>query len=179
MHQIEDAQKNYLGRDTASMNNKFLSIYYRSLVIVTIISIISAFAVYFIMRYVDINYRDILRMSVFTNKNTLFVFTCSIAAYSLIAVALMNSILLFSLSQPEMVNKAIFKSLIVNVTVGFLSSRWMGWWIDNHSSEGFVVAGYSYAVLGLLAGGIVFMVLTSLCVLKVFNNLDYYIYAAS
>ncbi|HSH68157.1 MAG TPA: hypothetical protein VLB84_20675, partial [Bacteroidia bacterium] len=68
-------------------------------------------------------------------------FVVALIAYSILAIALMNSVILFSLSQAEVVNRCILPSVTVSMLVGFLSSRWFD---------------YDTAVFGLLAGTVVF-----------------------
>jgi ABC-type sulfate transport system permease component len=70
----------------------------------------------------------------------------------------------FFIIPAEVVTKAMLKAFGVNIIVGFLLSRWIL---------------YSYAVIGLLAGAIVFLILTIHDVKEVLKNLDYYIYAAT
>ncbi len=85
----------------------------------------------------------------------------ALVSYAIVCCALMNCVTLFSLSQPEMAGRSVLISLVVNIVVGFLLSRW----ID-----------YYFAVFGLLAGSIVFLVTSSRKILQVFKNLDYYLY---
>jgi predicted benzoate:H+ symporter BenE len=76
----------------------------------------------------------------------------------------MNAVILFSLSQPNMVVKAIIPAILSNLIIGFLLSRWIS---------------YEYAVIGLFIGTILLAILSTRSLIKVFKNLDYYLYAAS
>lgn len=180
MSDIEVSQKMYMGNDTQSMNARFSRYYYRSLFYLSVVSVISALVVYFGVYYIDNHYGVLLQISVFTNPTSHFVFIIALAAYALLVIALMNALILFSLSQPSFVNRAIAYGLSVNIIVGFALSRWMSWWVDQagHTAP-FGIDGYSYAIIGLLAGSIVFLVLTFRGVQKVLGNLDYYLYAAA
>ena len=76
----------------------------------------------------------------------------------------MNVVILFALSQPSRVLKAIIPALLTNMIVGFLLSRWFD---------------YHFAVLGLFVGSILLFYLSTKAVLKVIQNFDYYLYSAS
>ncbi len=97
----------------------------------------------------------------------------------------MNAVILFSLSQADMVNKALTPALITNIVVGFVLSRWMTFLPNSYVSEKLApwlisltntATGYGYAVLGLAAGSAVFLVLSTRQVLRVLKNLDYYLF---
>jgi hypothetical protein len=94
----------------------------------------------------------------------------------LLSIALMNAVILFSLSQPNLVIRSIWIPFAVNIVVGFLLSRWMSIVFAEPASA---AHGYEYAVIGLLLGSVTFVVMSTRNVLKVMRNLDYYLYAAS
>lgn len=170
MSDIEVSQKNYWGDETSVMNRHFFNIYIRIVAIIAIISMSSAIVLYTLTYWILDYYNLEIGTTLFTHEVTHTVFVVSLIAYVFVAVALMNAVILFSLSQPGLVIKSILPALIVNISIGFLLSRWFGFNYD---------WGYSCAVYGLLAGSIVFMILSILNVTKVLRKLDYYLYAAS
>lgn len=153
-------QKNFLAKDATIMNQMYVSFYIKRYVAVAIFSLTNAVVLYFaINALTDAN---IIHLKVFSDPTTLFTFAWAVIAYSMLALALMNSLIIFCLAQPNMVSNSIFIALIVDILVGFLLSRWVD---------------YSWAVIGLFVGSLVFTILTTNRVLQVLRNLDYYLYA--
>lgn len=162
MLDIEISQKIYSLHEISTFNNRFLYKYIKYLVVISIVSVICAVTLYFSVEYLT---RTLQLFGDFLSDDTIrFVFIWAILAYAIIDVSLMNAIILFSLSQPEMINRALLPSLTVNLVIGFLLSRWFD---------------YHYAVLGLFSGAVVFVILSSIKAVRVFKKLDYYIYAGS
>lgn len=83
--------------------------------------------------------------------------------YVFVAWGMLNSLYLFTLNKPTKPLKAIIWASIVNIVVGLLLSR---------------MVSYEYSVVGMLAGSIVYAMLTLNSAMKFFKNLDYYYYAA-
>ncbi|WP_248927323.1 hypothetical protein [Paenibacillus hamazuiensis] len=164
MMDVEISQKSYWGDETDVMNTTFRVIYYRRLLTIGSIAAVSAVALYFTLKMVFYKLDIPIGKTLFGSDLTHFVFIVALVSYMLLAMALMNAIILFSLSQPYLVLSAIWPALLLNVTTGFLLSRWLS---------------YEYAVFGLFLGAAVFMILSTRNVIKVFRNLDYYLYAAS
>jgi hypothetical protein len=164
MMDIEVSQKDYLAEDSDKLYRKFVSSYKRMFALILIGSCISAFAIYRLTLWyneisVRLNDEDILASEV-----TVFVLILGIISYVILSFCLMNAVILFALSQPHFVIKSIVPSLMVNMFLGFLFSRWFD---------------YEFAVLGLLLGSILMLVLSTRYLLKVLKNLDYYLYVAS
>jgi hypothetical protein len=164
MMDIEISQKSYWGEDAQVMNNKYLIEYTKRMIQVSLTAIISAVFLYFFLVEVFRRFPSLSTKSLFVSNETHMVFIISLIAYVLVAVALMNAVILFSLSQPNQIIRSIGISLLVNVGSGFLLSRWIE---------------YQYAVYGLLLGSIVFLVLSTRNVRSVLRKLDYYLYTAS
>lgn len=164
MMDIEISQKSYWGDEVHIMNRKFLSVYVHRLLQILLAAVISAVLLYWSLIQLFEHFPSLSTKSLFASPETYLVFIVSLIAYVIVAVALMNAVILFSLSQPDFVVRSIWISLLVNVGSGFLLSRW----IDYH-----------YAVFGLLLGSIVFLYFTTKHVVRVLRNLDYYLYAAS
>jgi len=83
--------------------------------------------------------------------------------YFLLAWGMLNTLYLFTLGQPSKPLRAIVAACTVNLLVGLILSRFVG---------------YEYSVVGMLCGAAVFMGMTLKANIKFFNNLDYYYYAA-
>jgi hypothetical protein len=164
MLDIEASQKQFLADDSKKLYKKFIASYWRMFGFIFIGSIISAYCIYRLTLWynqisIRINNEDLL-----TNEVTMFVLVWGIISYIILSFCLMNAVILFALSQPHFVIKSILPAVLVNMLIGFLLSRW----ID-----------HEYAVIGLLLGSIVMLILSTLYLLKVLKNLDYYLYAAS
>ena len=84
-------------------------------------------------------------------------------SYVFLAWGMLNTLYLFTLSQPSIPLKAIVIALLTNIFIGFLCSRFIS---------------YEYSVFGLLVGSIVFMTVTLKATLDFLNKLDYFYYAA-
>lgn len=181
MKQLELQIKNFTLYTTDQLNRLFKKKYTSFLYIIIAVSAFSGVFIYLALLYVDRNYSNILRFSITGNPTIHFVLGCSIIAYSILAVGLMNAVLLFSLSQPKVINKALGTSLAINIGVGFIGSRWFSWMQNNlwNNVPFHGIEGYSFAIFGLLAGSIYFMAVSIKTVYKVFDNLDYYLYAMS
>ncbi|MBP1154264.1 MULTISPECIES: hypothetical protein [unclassified Paenibacillus] len=164
MTNIQLSQKSYLGQDIEEMNKKYIKEYFLRAAFILMVSIASAVGLYYFVGTVMDYFNPQMGEVIYHNPITHFVFIVSLIGYVLLAVALMNVVTLFSLSQPHKVIKSIIPALLVNVVLGFVLSRWFG---------------YEYAVLGFLVASLVFVVLSLRQVYSVLKKLDYYMYAAS
>jgi hypothetical protein len=88
----------------------------------------------------------------------------SLAGYAFLVMALWNVSLLFLLSRPGLVLKAIGIATLVNVAAGYLLSR---------------VGSYEQSVIGFALGDIVFMCLSAYYVVTVLRRVDYYYFASA
>lgn len=84
-------------------------------------------------------------------------------AYLFLTLAMLNVLLLYTLNKSQKPLKALMIACVVNLGVG--------WWFSR-------VISYEYSVIGILAGSIVFMVLTTKMVHSFYKKLDYNYYAA-
>lgn len=94
----------------------------------------------------------------FNDEVTKFVFNASYFAYSFTGIGLFNSLLLISHSRPEIPLKSIFAALSLNIIAGILLSR---------------IISPEYSVIGLLLGGIVFFVVTTIASANLMMDFDY------
>lgn len=164
MDELSESQKNAFGSESTSLDKKFREIYFRRLILVGIVAVISAVITYFIVFLLDHFPPPGFRSGFLVDNVTHFVFITGLLSYAILSVSLMNCVTLFSMSQPEMASRAVLISLFVNIIVGFLLSRWLH---------------YYFAVFGLLAGAIVFAIISSNRILDLFKKLDYYLYFQS
>jgi hypothetical protein len=91
------------------------------------------------------------------------VYAAGAVGYGLLAWALMNCLFLFGMARHWLVVRALAAGLGVNVLVGLVASR--AW-------------GYPYSAVGLVAGALVFGVVTGRAALRGLRKMDYYGYAA-
>lgn len=164
MLRLESIQKEYLGNNVRALSENFRKMYTKRVKIVVVFSFINSLTIYGILCFMNYTSAFSVHTSFLDNKTTHFVLICALLAYTILTIALMNSLILFSFSQPDKVVNSLLYGLFVNMLVGFPLSRWFD---------------HSFAVLGLLAGVIVFTLLTLRQVKVVLNKIDYYLYSAS
>jgi hypothetical protein len=164
MRDLEITQKSYLGFDFAKMNRLYRAKYVKMLVTISAASVISGILVFLAVVYSNEKYMAYAGKFLIPNDTTWFVFEVSLVSYAILAIGLLNAVILFSLSQPGFVNRALAPAFAVNAFVGFLLTRWVD---------------YSWGVVGLLAGSVLFTVLSTKHMLRILGRLDYYLYAAS
>lgn len=170
MNDIQDSQKGYRGYETEKMNRFYVNQYFRRLVAVAIISVLSALGVYYITHYVTNKFPSDVGRILISNPITSSVFFWALIAYVFVAVALMNAVILFALSQPKKAIQSIWPALVINAVVGFICTRWWGFYYN---------WGYEMAIVGLLLGSFSFMIISGVYVVKVLKKLDYYLYSSS
>lgn len=95
---------------------------------------------------------------------TIFVGFAGGIGYFFLAWGMLNTLYLFTLSQPSIPLKALVFACIINLLFGFFLSRFVS---------------YEYSVIGMILGAIIFCILTLKHCIKFFKNLDYYYYAAN
>ncbi len=164
MYTLEVTQKDFLIMHVQLFRKKFLEMYIRRFIVITILSLASSLGVYYFINNISAIAVAAFEIELLTNSTTHFVFIVALVAYALLTIALMNALILFSLSQPEMISKAMLIGLVVDLVVGFPLSRWFD---------------YSYAIFGLLAGVVVFLAISTKRVINVLNKLEFYLYASS
>ncbi|WP_281885337.1 hypothetical protein [Paenibacillus sp. YYML68] len=164
MRKLEAEQKKYMADEAEKMNRFFLRRYIRTQLLQVVTAIGSAILVFWLFHYASNNYFLENAQGFLASEVTQFVLVWALVAYAVLSVFLLNAVILFSLSQPTKINKALIIGLIVNFVVGFLLSRWVD---------------YHYAIFGLLAGSLVVAVLSTINLMKLIKKLDYYLYAAS
>lgn len=164
MLDVEASYKRYWGFEAVKMNDHFIKVYHRLLLIISSVSLGSAVLIYYFIQLLDQHYKESTGKELLATAKTEFVFVFGLVAYVILAVALMNAVILFSLSQAQRVNRSILPALIINFVVGFLLSRWVD---------------FTYAVFGVLCGCILFLIFSTQSVRQVFRKLDYHLYEIS
>jgi hypothetical protein len=141
----------------------FRRFYRKFLILVAFIAVIDILASYFGVLYFR-QFNEIKEVrEFFSSPTTYFVFYAASVGYLLIAIGLYNSLFFFTLSRPAFVLRSIIPATAVNLLVALVASRCIH---------------YEYGVLGLVAGGLTFAVLSTRYAQDFFRNLDYYYYAA-
>lgn len=157
---LDIGQKIYSYESPEAFNKSMLKMYKQHVALLfataAAVSVLIYFLIYASWGYKGQFHEDLLQLSV-------NVCIMGGAGYLFLAWGMLNTLYLFTLSRPTAPLKAIVAACIVNFIVGFIGSRFIS---------------YEYSVLGMLAGSLVFMLMTLRANLKFFNNLDYYYYAA-
>jgi len=98
-----------------------------------------------------------------TSPITIRVFAAAAFGYVFFMFAVRNLLLLLTLSRVQLAVRCVATALVVDVAVGFVSSRFIGYWA---------------AVAGLVAGSIVMCFVTARATRRVLDRLDYFYYSA-
>lgn len=141
----------------------FRRFYRKFLILVAAIAVIDILVTYVGVLYFR-QFNEIKEVrEFFSSPTTYLVFYAASVGYLFIAIGLYNSLFFFTLSRPEFVLRSIIPATAVNLLVALIASRCIH---------------YEYGVLGLVAGGATFAVLSTRFAWDFFRNLDYYYYAA-
>lgn len=164
MTRIWDSQKDYKAKEYVRMNDTFARLYNRNVRTMAMLSGLNAILVYFVARWFLNHYVNQLPGHIQLTFVSNYVFIISLASYTILSIGLLHSVVMFSVSRPELVLRPILLSLGIDFVVGFLLTRWIG---------------YPQAVWGLFAGCMSFTTITTLNVRSVLKNLDYHMYLLS
>lgn len=164
MRKVEWSQKNYLLNNIQEMNHTFRSDFFRLYRMMVVVSVLSAIAIYLLVNWLTFHLPDAYSEQVFGEIRTYIVFYIALLSYAIVSVSLLNSVVMFSLSEPMYALRATLNALGIDALVGFVFSRWLG---------------SDFAVVGLLVGSILFLLMTTKAVYKVLDQLDYYLYQIS
>jgi len=147
--------------DVEGFNRWFLAFHTRWLWVFAAVVTASAALVYWGTIAVDRS--GVLAVPLFANRISYWVFGWAVLGYALIAAGLMNVLLLFCLSRPEPVLRVLGLAWLVDVVVGFVMSRQLG---------------YQWAVCGLVAGALAFFLQSTYWCRSILRELDYQYYAS-
>lgn len=162
MKWIEQALKTFSILHIKEMKDLLWRKYIRIMIVTLFISFLSALMIFFLLLLSDWLMVFFFGRNLIANPVTYFVFVIAVLSYVILSVALLNAVILFAVAQPDKVNRAIIPGLFLNLILGFLLSRWIS---------------YEYAVFGLLAGSLFFLILSFIKVRELFRRLDFYLYA--
>jgi hypothetical protein len=154
--------KSIKAHDVNKFNSHFLSVYKVSLVSFFVIGIISILISYFVpfVIFTHFNFPHAEMFFILINQK---VFWFASIGYAFLSMALLNCIIFFSYSRYELAIKSIALGVLTNLIVGFAFSR---------------IFEYYYAIVGLTAGAIVFMLISTYWAFMFFKNFHYYYYSA-
>ena len=146
--------------DFKEFNKKMLNMYFKHLRLFAI----SAFGI-FILLYLIVTKPWGYSSGFEEQLSALSIRVCVIGSlgYLFFTLGMLNVLYQYTLGQHRRPLLAIIIAFLVNFVVGVLMSRWIS---------------YEYSVLGMLAGSIVFMLLTTRETFHFFKKLDYYYYAS-
>lgn len=162
MNSIAETQKDYYSYEVDKMYKRYVSIYIKRVITIFIISAVNGVLIHALLMLIKNRYFPFIDIAI--SPTTYFVFMVAMFGYAFTAIGLLNAEILFCVAQPKMANKCIFPAMVINIVLGFLLSRWIG---------------YEYAVFGLLIGSIAFVAISAFMVLKMLKKVDYYLYVAS
>jgi len=151
---------NYLDK----FKNYFFKFYRNKLILLILISIVSIISCYYFLLLLKPYASSIPKLEVFfINPVIVKIYWMASIGYLFLAIGLYNSMFFFSLNRPAFSVNAIVWAVLINGVFGLIFSR---------------MISFEYSVLGLMAGSIVFAVLTTIKAREFFTNIDYYYYSA-
>ncbi|HEY73123.1 MAG: hypothetical protein B6I35_14955 [Anaerolineaceae bacterium 4572_32.2] len=156
---IIPVQESVSAFDVRRHNRSFKAFYVRQLILLAIVTVFSVIISGIIVDWL----RTLPWAAMGDDFITPFVYRWGMVGYAFLALGLLNAVFFLSLSRPRFVLRAIGVGFLVNVVVGFLLSR---------------IVVYYYSVFGLVAGGIVFGLLSTWYAWRVMDELDYYYYSS-
>lgn len=160
--QLIPAQKNLPSIQAHEFNRRFERFYWRQIAFYAVAGVLAVAGTYAMVILMS-------QMPVFAILSRVFlpvshrVFWAGSIAYVFFMGALLNVLILLSLSRVDLAIRGLLWSVVCNVVIGFLCSR---------------IFHYAASVTGLLVGSIVFAIYTTFTVRGVLRRLDYYYYAA-
>ncbi|MBO6586490.1 MAG: hypothetical protein JJ953_10325 [Gracilimonas sp.] len=158
------AQKKAVISKLKLFNRFFRRFYIKQILLLLVVGGISILITYYGVLSLRIFENEVPEISdFFANPMTFKVFWLASIGYLFLIYGLLNSLFFFTLNRPEMVMYSMIGSLFVNFITGFLCSR---------------IFGLEYAVIGLIAGSLVFGISTGILAKRFFKHLDYFYYSA-
>lgn len=146
------------------INTYFNRLYSRHLLLLTGVGVISIFLTYYSVKSLIVFQDSVPEVrDFFMNIMTEKVFWIASISYLFLNIGLFHSLFFFTLSKPAYAMYSILSGLMVNLFIGYMCSR---------------ILGLEYATLGLLAGAVVFAVVSGVIAQRFFKRLDYFYYSA-
>lgn len=159
-HFLDIGQRLTHFRDSKRFNNYFIKMYWRN-VFILLMSSVLLYSITHVLITAPWGYESRFHVKLLELSHVVANWGC--VGYLFLAWGMLNSLCLFTLGRPSVPLKAIIIATVVNLVVGFVLSRFVA---------------YEYSVIGMVAGAVVFMVLTLKENLKFLKNLDYNYYAS-
>lgn len=156
-------QSRHAALDYRDHNQHFRRFYVRQRALLVVVSVISVVLTYYGVLSLQVFDHVPEVRDFFASPITHEVYWYAAIGYSLLALGLLNGLFFFSLSKPWVVVRCIVWALLVDIVVGFVCSR---------------AIGFEYSVLGLVAGALTLAILTSIQAKRAFERLDYFYYSA-
>jgi Na+-driven multidrug efflux pump len=158
------AQKKAVISKIKLFNKYFRRFYVKQVLLLLFIGVISILITYYGVLSLRIYENEVPEIAdSFANPMTFKVFWLASIGYLFLIYGLLNSLFFFTLNRPELVMYSMIGALFVNFVTGYLCSR---------------IFGLEYAVIGLIAGSLVFSIVTGVLARRFFKHLDYYYYSA-
>ncbi|MDA8379681.1 MAG: hypothetical protein M0020_02445 [Actinomycetota bacterium] len=157
---VKARQLEYKLHQTASFQAWFLRFYALQLVLYAVMGVVGGLLAYFGIRAL---LPSVPLIATLFSPISTFVFIFALIGYLLAFISLFNISVFFWVSRPRMAILAAAPAVLVDFIVGFVLSR---------------VIAFQWAVVGFTAGSITFALISTVLVLRVFANLDYYYYSA-
>ncbi len=156
---IIPVQESISAFDVRRHNRSFKGFYARQLILLAVVTAVSMLVSDIVVDWL----RTLPWAAMGDNLVTPFVYFWGKWGYAFLALGLLNAVFFLSLSRPRLVLRSLGVGFLVNVVVGFLLSR---------------IVVYYYSVIGLVAGSIVFGLLSTWYAWRVMDELDYYYYSS-
>lgn len=157
---LDDLQNKVTLVNYKQYNKLFIKGYWENIVLLIATGMVSFF-IQFVMIYSSYGYT----FQFDEHLNNLNIEICIIGSigYFFLSWAVLNVLYFFTLGQPKIAFNCLLISFVCNLLLGLLLSR---------------LFYYHFSVYGFMIGSLVFMLITTKKVLRFFNSMDYYYYAA-
>ncbi len=159
---INGATKHYKHNEIEIFNKRIIYFFNKFNIIFLTFGIFVILLSFGIIYTLAIQYDNDSLNNMLLHPTPILFFVASVA-YLFLVKGLMNILLIFSFSRPQYAVQAIFYGVLVNMGIGLIFSR---------------LLGYEFTVLGLLAGAIVFWYFSRKSIKRLLANLDYFYYSA-
>lgn len=161
---VLNRQKRTVFSELQAFNRYATKFYLRQLGIVLLVGVLAIAISYYAVSSLSVFSDQVPEIrDFFANPMTTNVFWMASLSYLFLNIGLLHVLFFFTLNKPSYALYSVVSALAVNFAVGFICSR---------------VIAFEYATLGLLAGAVVFAVVSGLYAREFFHNLDYYYYSA-
>lgn len=159
MH-VKARQLEYKLNQAGAFRAWFLRFYSQQLILYAVMGVIGGLLAYF---GVHALLPSVPLIATLFSPISTFVFIFALIGYLLAFISLFNISVFFWVSRPRMALLSVLPAVLTDFIVGFILSR---------------TVSFYWAVVGFTAGAAVFAVLSTVLVLRIFSNLDYYYYSA-